>query len=443
MPRANKKRVLLTGTALALSMIAGNAFGGGFALREQSAYYQGTSFAGNGTTGESISSIFWNPATLTGAGHGLTTESHSSFIAPQSDVNGDFTPQGLVNALTGGFGASSTGSGDIASNAWIPSTYVGYGLNDNWYFGLAVNTPFGLATKPGTNWAGQYYSRSSEVFSVNATPSVAYKFNDMISVALGLQAEYLQVRLKSAYPFRASVTSQVPSSEVKGGSVGFGATAGFTVKPIEGTEIGVGFRSAVFHELEGHFINPAAPGVGVANASRTGIEAKLITPEMVTLSAKQRITEKFRALGTVEWTNWSRLGTVHLKATDGTTTNPTGLPDLKFNYDDGWFFSVGGEYDWNDQLTLRAGVGYELSPIDEDIRSTRLPDNDRLWLSAGASWKPTEHLAFDVGFSHLIPADTKIDISPGHQDYNANIGTYVADVDSQVNIFSASLRYKF
>lgn len=439
---ANKNALLFATSAIALSAVAGNAFAGGFALREQSAYYQGMSFAGNGTTGDSISSMFWNPATLTGAGQGLVSESHSAFIVPQSDINGTFSPQGLVSGLTGAT-VSTTGSGDMASDAWIPSTYLGYGLNENWYFGLAVNTPFGLSTKPDPTWAGQYYSRSSEVFSVNVNPSVAYKVNDMFSVALGLQAQYLQVRLKSAYPFRASVTAFPPSSEVKGGSLGFGATAGLTVKPLEGTEIGVGFRSAVFHELDGHFINPGSTVPTTFGASRTGIEAHIITPEMVTLSAKQRITEQFRMLGTIEWTNWSRLGTVHLKSTNGTTTNPTGLPDLKFNYEDGWFFSLGGEYDWNDQVTLRAGLGYELSPIDEDIRSTRLPDNDRLWLSAGLSWKPSENLAFDVGYSHLIPADTKIDISQGHQDYNSNVGTFTGDVDSQVNIFSAALRYRF
>ncbi|MEI4927655.1 outer membrane protein transport protein, partial [Klebsiella pneumoniae] len=37
---------------------------GGFALREQSAYGQGTSFAGV-AAGGALSSMFWNPATLT------------------------------------------------------------------------------------------------------------------------------------------------------------------------------------------------------------------------------------------------------------------------------------------------------------------------------------------------------------------------------------------
>ncbi len=110
MPWVNKKSVLLASTAVALSMVASSAFAGGFALREQSAYYQGMSFAGNGTTGESISSMFWNPATLIGAGKGLTIETHSSFIMPESDIDGTFAPGALttVNGATSSTAAAAT-----------------------------------------------------------------------------------------------------------------------------------------------------------------------------------------------------------------------------------------------------------------------------------------------------------------------------------------------
>ncbi|POF28589.1 OmpP1/FadL family transporter [Roseibium marinum] len=443
MPSAKKKTVLFTSTAIALSMVAGAAHAGGFALREQSAYYQGMSFAGNATTGDTISSMFWNPATLVGAGQGLTVESHSSFIAPVSDIDGTFTP-GALTTLNGAT-TSTAPSGDVASDAWIPASYAAYRFNDQVVFGLGINAPFGLSTKPEQNWAGQYYSRSSEVFTVNVNPAVAYQVNDMFAVGIGAQLQYMQVRLKSAYAFSTTAAT----TEFKGEGYGFGVTAGLTFKPWESTEFGLGFRSAVANDLDGSYINPGGrffvAGVGLVNfgGNSAGIDATVVTPETVTFSASHRVNEKIRLAGTVEWTNWSRLKTVHPSGTGTSTTNPTGLPALEFNYDDGWFFSVGGEYAWNDQVTLRAGIGYELSPIDEKIRSTRLPDNDRLWLSAGLSWAPTKHLAFDLGYSHLIPADTKIDISGNHQDYNSNVGTYKGDVDSQVNIISAALRYKF
>ncbi|ADZ69911.1 OmpP1/FadL family transporter [Polymorphum gilvum] len=339
--------------------------------------------------------------------------------------------------------SSTAASGEMASDAFIPASYTAYKFSDSLFFGLAVNAPYGLATKPDIDWAAKWYGRSSEVFSINVNPMVGYKINDMISVGVGLQVQYFQVRLKSAYPLSPTAST----AEVKGDDIGFGFNAGVTFKPIEGTEIGLGFRSAVSHELNGQYILPSGflPGPIAFGATSTDIKAKLMTPEMVTLSISQRVSEAFRVAGTVEWTNWSRLGTIHTRPT-GATALPVsvlGTPDLKFNYDDGWFFALGGEYDWNDKLTLRAGVAYELSPIDLDIRSTRLPDNDRLWLSAGLSYTVRDNLSFDLGYTHIIPKSTKVRIVPGHQDYNASIGTYVSNVSSQVDIFTASLRYRW
>ncbi|MCV0426991.1 MAG: outer membrane protein transport protein [Roseibium sp.] len=419
MIRANKKAVLFATTAVVLSMVAGAAHAGGFALREQSSYFQGMSFAGYGTSGDTISSMFWNPASMIGAQQGFTFEAHNSLVIPHSDIDG---------TLSGGFlGSSSIGSGDIASDAWVPASYAAYRLNDQWVFGVGVNAPFGLTTKPREDWAAQFYSRTSKVFSLNVNPNIAYQINDMITVAAGVQVQYIDVSLKSA---DATSAGFARSNEISGDDVGFGVTAGVTLKPWEGTEIGVGYRSGVSHTLEGDLY---------ASGVTTGVELGIITPDMINISAKQKITEKIRILGTVEWTNWSRLKSPRaVSDTSGAT-----LTTLHFNYDDGWFFALGGEYDFNDKLTFRAGLAYEISPIDEEIRSTRLPDNNRWWLSAGASYDFNEHLSFDIGYSHIIPESTKINIDSSHQDYNAVFGTYSADVDSNVNIISASLRYRF
>ncbi len=417
---ANKKTFLFASTAIALSIAASGAHAGAFAIREQSAYFQGTSFAGYGTSGETISAMYWNPASLIGAQQGWSMEAHGSLIIPNSEING---------TLTGGaVGTSSIGSGDIGLDAFVPATYISYRPDDKWVFGVGINSPFGLTTKPNQNWAAQFYSRSSRVFSINVNPNVAYKINDMFAVAVGFQVQYLDVSLKSA---DATSGAGFPrSNEISGDGFGVGVTAGVTIKPIEGTEIGIGYRSGVGHDLSGQLF---------AGGTRAGINLGVVTPDMVNISAKQKITDKIRLLGTVEWTNWSRL------KSPVATSSITGsaLTTLHFNYDDGWFFSVGGEYDYNDKLTFRAGLGYEISPIDEAIRSTRLPDNNRWWLSAGASYNFSKHIAFDLGFTHIITESTGINIDSSHQDFNAAFGTYTADVDSNVNILSASLRYKF
>ncbi len=83
----------------------------------------------------------------------------------------------------------------------------------------------------------------------------------------------------------------------------------------------------------------------------------MATPDMLILSAKQRITDTFRIMGTIEWTNWSRLKEPAVLLDSGTQ-----LRTLPFNYEDSWFFVVGAEYDWNEKLTVRAGAAYEMPP---------------------------------------------------------------------------------
>ncbi|GAA0773682.1 OmpP1/FadL family transporter [Roseibium denhamense] len=427
---AVKKSVLLTSTAVALSIVATAAHAGGFALREQSSYYQGMSFAGNGTTGDSISGMFWNPATITGAGHGITFEGHNTLIVPNADIEG-------TNTLAGGAVVAPYDTGDIGSDAFIPSSYTAINVNDQLYLGMSITAPYGLSTKvEDEDWTGAGYNRSSKVFSINVNPIVGWKFNDMISVAFGPQVQYADIRLTNAA--LSPTLANLPGQTLAGTGIGVGVTAGLTFKPIESTEIGLGYRSAMFTKIGGNLnaaLNPAAPTV----VSNTDVDTTLVTPDMITLSAKHSITEDIRVLGTFEWTNWSRLKQPRI------TSAATGaeITSLPFNYNDGFFLALGGEYDFNDKLTLRAGAAYEWSPIDEEIRSARLPDNNRIWVSGGASYEFNKHMSFDLAYTHIFGTDTDINIDASHQDYSATKGVLAGSVDSSVDILSASFRVRF
>ena len=86
-----------------------------------------------------------------------------------------------------------------------------------------------------------------------------------------------------------------------------------------------------------------------------------------------------RLLGTVEWTQLEPSSTrstssVHarpavvLRYRQPRGTTRRGLADQPVrlaDWKDGWFFSLGGEYDSTEQLTLRAGGAYEISPVDD------------------------------------------------------------------------------
>ncbi|HKA77169.1 MAG TPA: outer membrane protein transport protein, partial [Pseudolabrys sp.] len=97
-----------------------------------------------------------------------------------------------------------------------------------------------------------------------------------------------------------------------------------------------------------------------------------------------------------------------------------------------------------ERLTLRSGVGYEISPIDDQVRTPRLPDNDRFWLSVGGSWQLFPGAHFDVAYSHLFVKDPTINISAtsGNPWFNGAVA-YVGDVSAHVDIISGSLVFQF
>ena len=72
--------------AAEITMLRG-ASGGGFEVRAQSGYAQGSSFAGVAAGGR-LSSMFWNPANLS-AVEKIEVEGNATVIAPIFDVKLD------------------------------------------------------------------------------------------------------------------------------------------------------------------------------------------------------------------------------------------------------------------------------------------------------------------------------------------------------------------
>ena len=143
----------------------------------------------------------------------------------------------------------------------------------------------------------------------------------------------------------------------------------------------------------------ALPAAVKAPGVFTDATAALTLPDQVTASFRQIVTEQLTLLGTVEWTNWSRIGNVSATS----QACPGGLCEtLNLNYRDGWFFSLGGEYAYNSQWTFRAGAGYEISPITDSNRDILLPDANRVHVSVGATYKWSDKIAINAAYSHIF-----------------------------------------
>jgi long-chain fatty acid transport protein len=413
---------------LALAAANSAAQAGAFGIREQSATAQGLSFAGAASGSGGLSSMFWNPATVT-MKPGWNSEYHISYISPEAKID----PQPGTSPLLGTppLSGNLVGSGDIGREGLIPVSYSSYQLSDSVWFGVASTVPYGLVTKPDAVWAGQLYARTSKVVSFNINPILGIKVTDWLSIAAGPAIQYFDVRLERATGLGAAA----PTASLRGDDIDIGATAGLNITLPTQTQIGVGYRSSITHDLNGKLRLPGAVPIR--------IEADVSLPESVNVGVSQAITPYFRVHAGFEWTNWSRLK-------EPAVIGPANVAvtSLILNYKDGFFYSLGAEYDRTDRWTFRAGLAFEDSPITDANRTPRIPDNDRIWASLGATYKWSDKLSFDVAYSHIFIDDTRINIGPGRNDLETAPGgiplTLVADVrDANVNIISAALKYRW
>lgn len=399
---------------------AGAAQAGGFAVREQSASSQGASFAGAAAGGD-LSTMFWNSAGVTTSDGGFDSEGHYALILPGGNIT---AKAGTEPALLAGPFAEESGS--IGRAALVPASYYSYqlgGIDPNLYVGLAINAPFGLTTEPeDSTWVGAQLARTTSLFTMNANPMVGYRLAPGFSIGAGAQVQYMEGRLTFA-----TGTPLGPSSEFDGEDIGVGFTLGALLEPTQSTKIGIGYRSQVSSTLEGKLLL-AGITPGYIDAS-----VDVNTPDILTLSLRQSLTPSLRLLGTIEWTDWSDFQELQVVSA---APIPVSIPA---GWEDGWFYSLGLESVVSEQLTLRAGLAYEQSPITEpEQRLVGVPDANRTWVSLGATYAWSPSWRFDIGYSHVFFEDTELNRS--------GVGgapTLVADVEEQLDIVSFGYKYKW
>jgi long-chain fatty acid transport protein len=106
----------------------------------------------------------------------------------------------------------------------------------------------------------------------------------------------------------------------------------------------------------------------------------------------------------VAWTNWSVFD--RLYAVDSTGAPVVDQPE---DWEDSWRYSLGLEYSPGSAWTWRAGVAFDETPIpNAELRTPRIPGEDRTWLSFGFSYEASDNMSIDFAYAHLFVDDARI-----------------------------------
>jgi long-chain fatty acid transport protein len=413
----------------AVLALASQAHASGFAIREDSTEGLGTMFSGAASAADSASTAFDNPAGMTQL-HGNQAEAGLVTVFPTIDFHGNAT-----NAAGGPVSGNNGNNGGRAAAA--PNLYGVFDVSDQLKLGLAINAPFGLVVKNSAGWYGRYLGIDAAVLSTNINPTIAYKINDQVSIGGGVSAQWFQAALSQAFN-QSALGSPDALARFKGHDWGFGYNLGVLVTPLDGTQIGLSYRSKVEHKLHGDldFLNVATPLGNVLKSGPATLDVSL--PASVTLGITQAVMPRLSVSLGVQWTQWSTFKQVNIMSA------ATPIAAVNESFSDTWFTSIGASYQWNDAWTLRGGAGWDQSPVDNHYRTVALPDQDRYMVGLGFGYKISEAITLDGAYGHYFASHASINGSINNTDNNpfgatTLHGTYQLSLD----YVSASVRYKF
>lgn len=432
-------------TAALIALAAGSAHASGFQLIENGSGL-GNGFAGSAAVAEDASTIFPNPAGMTRL-PGLNISAGTTAISTifKFGDNHSTGPSGLPLG-------SNTG-GNAGSLSAVPNAYLSWQASPNWFVGLGITAPFGLATQYDDNWIGRYQSTKFSITTINVNPSIAYKVDDRLSIGAGVSWQHLDAdyqrnvpaaglisRLPSGLPATtlAAMAGQLKASpdmkaRVKLGGEAWGWNVGLLYQLNDATRIGASYRSTMRYGASGTTTLRNIPGLFAGKIPGSADNSATATlPDTAVLSVVHDLTPKWQLLGDVSWTGWSSLPSLKINS------GALGEDELKLEFRNTWRVALGANYQFTPSWKFRAGVAYDQSPIPSSaLRPSSLPDNDRIIVSIGAQYRFNPRTTIDVGYAHLF----------FHANINNNTdptkGTLSGDWQTSADMLGVQVSYRY
>lgn len=420
------------------------AFASGFQLWEQDGASIGNYHAGYAALAEDASTGFYNPA-------GLTRIKKPQLVLAADLVTPHFNYSGTATSVLAGIvkrTESVTGNG--GTHNLVPSFHFAYPINDRITAGLSVVGPFGLKTVYGRD----NFLRTNTVYSslsvIDVSPEIGFKINPQWSVGGGLDIERAHAEFAlSAANLLVDPPAYLDSVNRADGATAYGFHLGGLFEYDDHTRVGLSYHSKVTHHLSGDS-TLSGDIVSLLNGGKDYFteqaKTNIATPAYTAFSGYHHTQGPWALMGSVIYTEWSSLENITLQNVsllvfDGGPKLALGDVNVPQHWHNTWNVTGGVSYDLTDAFTLRAGLGYDQSPVPNAYRNLILPDNDRYVTALGFSFHPNKTITLDLGWSHYFVKEASINPPPlvtGGQTAWAN-----GKSKGSADVFGAQITWNF
>lgn len=416
-----------------------------FQILEQSPAHLGKAFAGTASDIADASSVFFNPAGIVDLDQPTFTLGANA-IFTQAEFNNE-------NSNTNGV------AGKTDEIGYVPNIYYVHPLSERLSFGLGINAPYGLASDYEDDWYGRYLATHSELEVANFNAVVAYALTDKLSLGLGVNYQRADVTLESQFDSTLGINPSPAtdsSAKIQGDDDGFAADVSLYYAPTERTSFGLIWRQGGEFDLKGDAsfaLNPlCSPGAGfptgtppapttgticavALNAVAGDAEARVHLPDTITLSSSHQLSDYWWIHGDIAWTQWSNIQSIDVM----NSSNGLIINTLELNYSNTMRYALGFTHDSDCPWSWRFGIAFDEAPqTDPALVNPRIPDQDRIWFSAGFNYEFSPATSVDFGYTYIQVEDASIN------NTNSQTGHHVeGNFDADVNIVGVQANFTF
>ena len=403
----NVKQGLLSLAAIGTGFAS---FGSGFGLYEASSptYALGGAVVGRAYD---ASANFFNPATLTDLTNITVT---AGFMTEH--------PRGRMKSDVPGGHTSSMDPGVFC----LPHLHLAVPLPWDFAFGLGLMPEYGLGSEYSKSWDLSFNSIDTTVTSFTLNPNLAYKVTDKWSLGAGMRFLYFdfeQHSLPVVTPYGHRFKNRLKGDN---DMEDFGYQVGTKYDLLDNFAVGLVYKSMTRVHVEGtsrnHLYSAADPqtaaALSAAAAQKSGnAHTSIDLPQSITAGFNWDITDDWHLGGTVAWTDWSSIGTLHFHL-PGQTKN------IKLKWKDTWRVGLAPSWDFAEDWTWLGSYVFETDCCgDQD--STMLPPSERHMISTGLVWHFNANLDYGLTYGIILmngnESDcTEVNVSQTKYHYSAH-----------------------
>jgi long-chain fatty acid transport protein len=412
---------MLPGLFLSTIFAPSNASASGFAVYPRGA--EGLAMQHNVIAHtEGPNSNYYNPALITEL-KGTQIESGITLIYPSREFESDQT------------GKTEKAKNQIHCPGALSLTHQ---LSDRFTMGISVFNPFGLGNDWGKKWEGRYLATNSELLTFNINPNIAWKVNDRLAVAGGLDFLYLDATLEKNINFS---TYGLPDGKQKfeGDGNGFGYNLGLIYYLNEDWSFGTSYRSEITVDAEGDAkfrLPQITPALLKSHFPNTDGSVDVELPAQLFFGLCYKGIDKLTVELGGRWEGWSCYEKLAFKLDQPIAGSKSSV--FEKNWNDVMSYSIGAKYDVNDSFAILAGYRFEDNPVPNDTFEPAVLGSDAHSIAFGVKKR----------FGKLVTCATynyqKYDNRKKNNNLGTNLGgTANGEYSVDIHLAGVSIIYEF